>query len=163
MSSSAGGVPNLVRIFLSWAHEDATAKAALMAGLCPHLTSFSDLKVEVLGDDRLLIGHIWHPSLTSMMDSSQYGLLLISAAFLASSYITEQELPRFVGGSATGEALPVLLKPLPMDGSRDLAGIEKLQIFRGRQGQAFTETAGAGRDRFICDLASEIRNRIIGS
>jgi hypothetical protein len=53
------------------------------------------------------------------------------------------------------------LKRVPLDGSRRLAGIEHHQIFRDPDRRWFTETRGGVRERFVLDLATAIRERIM--
>jgi hypothetical protein len=50
--------------------------------------------------------------------------------------------------------------PLPLDGSRELHGIEERLVFR-YHGKAFSELNGAGRDAFASELATQIRRRIL--
>lgn len=79
------------------------------------------------------------------LDGCDYGVLLVSPAFLGSTFILEEELPRFVGESATKGALPVALKRVPLDGSRQLSGVGDHQIFRDAEGRCFSETRGPDR------------------
>ena len=75
-------------------------------------------------------------------------MLLLSPSYVTSRFVITNELPRFVGRAADKAALPVALRgPLPLDGSRELHGIEQKTIFRYR-GKAFSELNGAGRDVF---------------
>jgi hypothetical protein len=55
-------------------------------------------------------------------------------------------------------ALPVALRPVPLEGSRTLSGLDRLQIFTC-QGKAFSELTGAGRDAFASELATQIWRR----
>ncbi len=61
------------------------------------------------------------------IDNCDFGLLLISPAYLASKFITEKELPVFVSGEKL--SIPVMLNPVDFT-RHDLKGLEKKQIFR---------------------------------
>jgi hypothetical protein len=88
-------------------------------------------------------------------------LLLLSPGFFSSSFILREELPRLLG-PGVDKVLPVMLKRVPMDGSRDLHGLDARQVFTGAKGRCFTETRGPSRERFALDLATEIRRRVLG-
>jgi hypothetical protein len=148
------------KLFLSWSRTDRTAKDALIGPLLDHLKSLSGVDVEWWEDSHLRLGERWRRELLARLDECDYGVLLLSPAFLGSSFILDEELPRFVGSRATRGALPVGLKRVPLDGTRELAGVDEYQIFRTDGGRWFTETRGSTRERFVLDLASAIRERI---
>lgn len=152
-----------VKIFLSWTRADETYKDALLERLWPNLGILAGLDFQWWEDTHLCPGEEWFPTLLSRLEEADYGLLLLSPAFFASDFITRFELPRFVGQDATQGALPVMLRQVPRsDPARMLHGVENVQIF-SQQGRSFAELRGASRDRFALDLATRIRERIIGS
>ncbi|MGH3917326.1 MAG: hypothetical protein ACRDTC_28530 [Pseudonocardiaceae bacterium] len=106
-------------------------------------------------------GEGWRQRILARLAVCDYGVLLLSPGFFASSFIAEDELPKFIGPSAVKGALPVGLKRVELDGSRTLHGVECHQIFTS-EGRWFTETRGAGRERFVRDLATAIQRRIRG-
>lgn len=59
--------------------------------------------------------------------------------------------------------VPVMLKPIPMDGAADLAGLEQLQILRNREGRSFSQTRGPTADAFAEQLVSAILAKLNGS
>lgn len=149
------------KLFLSWSRTDRGAKDALIDPLLDHLKILSGVDVDWWEDTHLHIGVPWRRELLARLDGCDYGVLLVSPAFLTGAFILEEELPRFVGERAAKGALPVALKRVPLDGSRNLAGIEAHQVFRDAEGRCFTETRGAVRERFVLDLATAIRGRIM--
>lgn len=149
------------KLFLSWSRGDQAAKDALTGPLLDHLKILSGVDVDWWEDTHLHLGVRWRRELLARLDGCDYGVLLVSPAFLNGAFILQEELPRFVGAGARKGALPVALKPVPLDGSRNLAGIEAHQIFRDAQGRCFTETRGPVRERFVRDLATAIRGRIM--
>lgn len=149
------------KLFLSWSSTDRVAKDALVVPLRDHLKILSGVDVEWWEDTHLRIGVEWRRELLGRLDGCDYGVLLVSPAFLTGTFILEEELPHFVGEDATKGALPVGLRQVPLDGSRDLAGIEDRQVFRDSDRRWFTETRGPVRERFVRDLATAIRERIM--
>lgn len=151
----------VVRLFLSWCHLDQGAKDALIKPLLVDLRILSGVEVQWWEDSHLKIGEQWRQRIIARLAACDYGVLLLSPGFFASSFITEDELPKFIGPDAIKGALPVGLKRVELDGSRTLHGVERHQIFTS-EGRWFTKTRGAGRERFVRDLATAIQQRILG-
>jgi hypothetical protein len=149
------------KLFLSWCHRDLALKQDLLERLEPNLAILDGVKFWWWEDSHLQIGEEWRRGILSRVAQCDYGLLLLSPGFFASKFITTEELPRFVGSAAVKGALPVLLRAVPLDGSRTLHGVEHHQIFTER-GKSYAELTGAERDAFATHLASEIAARILG-
>ncbi|WP_250286077.1 MULTISPECIES: toll/interleukin-1 receptor domain-containing protein [unclassified Frankia] len=145
-------------LFLSWCHDDVAAKRALLEQL--HLDGLAGVRIAWWEDSHLLLGEDWRRQILSRLDHCDYGLLLLSPGFFSSRFILREELPRLLGPSAD-KVLPVMLKRVPLDGSHDLHGVDARQVFAGAGGRCFTETRGAGRERFALDLATAIRRRVL--
>ncbi len=145
-------------LFLSWCHEDAKEKEALLGRL--HLDGLSGVCMSWWEDSRLLLGENWRRQILARLDGCDYGLLLLSPGFFSSRFILEEELPRLLGRDVD-KVLPVMLKRVPMDGSRELHGVDARQIFLGPGGRCFTETRGPGQERFALELATKIRERVL--
>lgn len=153
--------PVVVRLFLSWCHTDRMAKDALIEPLLVNLRILSGVEVHWWEDSHLRIGEEWRQQILARLAVCDYGVLLLSPGFFASTFITGYELPRFVGPGAIRGALPVGLKRIPLDGTRTLHGVDRHQIFTS-EGRWFSETRGAGREKFVGDLATAIQRRILG-
>jgi TIR domain len=153
-------MPRPVRasLFLSWCHQDEAAKQALLDQL--HLDGLSGVRIAWWEDSHLRLGEDWRRQILSRLDACDYGLLLLSPGFFDSSFILGEELPRLLG-PGVDKVLPVMLKRVPMDGSRDLHGVDSRQVFTGSTGRCFTETRGPSRERFALDLATAIRRRVL--
>jgi hypothetical protein len=150
-----------VRVFLSWCHQDATLKDALLRDLLPALGLFSDLDVEWWEDSHLTCGEELLPGIVDRLDEADFGLLLLSTRYFGRAFIRAHELPRFTGPSADRKPLLVALSPLPAFGAEhDLGGVERTLVFT-RNGRSFAELAGAERTRFANDLAAAIRRRAL--
>ena len=149
------------RLFLSWCHRDKKAKKKLVKLLEPHLKTLRGVNVEWWEDSDIRIGENWRLTILANLEKCDYGVLLLSPEFLASKFILDEELPWFVGEHAAKGALPVGLEPVLLDGSRELAGVDRHQVFTDNQGRFFTETSGKARKRFAADLATAIHKRIM--
>jgi TIR domain len=145
---------------LSWSHQDLALKEDLLRRLTPNLSILHGVRAGWWQDSDLLIGDDFRLAIIGELGSCDYGVLLLSPSYVASPFVATYELPRFVGPAADKGALPVALRPLPLDGSRELRGIEQVMIFRYR-GKAFSELNGAGRDGFASELATQIRRRVL--
>jgi hypothetical protein len=147
-------------LFLSWAHADRAAKDSLVNALVVNLQILRDVEIVWWEDAHLVIGDTWRREILARVEECDYAVLLVSPAFLASEFIRDVELPAFVGPSAVKGALPVLLKPVPLDGSREFHGIDRHQLF-SLDSKAFTQTGGARREQFAQALATAIRRRVL--
>jgi hypothetical protein len=158
----SGGDPmgRLVRasLFLSWCHHDIAAKQALLNQL--HLDGLSGVRIAWWEDSDLLLGEDWRRQILGRLDGCDYGLLLLSPGLFNSQFILREELPRLLR-PGVDKVLPVMLKRVPLDGSRDLHGVDGRQVFTGTGGRCFTETRGHSRERFALDLATAIRRRVL--
>jgi hypothetical protein len=150
-------------LFLSWCHADRAAKDALVKPLLDNLRILNNVELRWWEDSHIDLGEDWRRRILARLSECDYGVLLLSPGFFASRFITDHELPAFVGPHAVKGALPVGLKPVPLDGTRRLHGVDRHQIFTlTPAGRFFTETRGADRERFALDLATAIQKRILG-
>jgi len=106
-----------------------------------------------------LVGEKWHDSIQVGLAESAIGLLMVSPAFLASKYVREHELPKFVGAEALKPLIPVGLAPVDFQ-RQDLKGLQDHQIFR-LDGKFFTElTTQAQRERFAYKVYQAMEDRL---
>jgi hypothetical protein len=149
-------------VFLSWCHADRAAKDALVKPLLDNLRILNGVELRWWEDSHINIGENWRRRILARLSEFDYGLLLLSPGFFASGFITDHELPAFVGPRAVKGALPVGMKRVPFDGTRTLHGVDRHQIFTlGPAGRFFAETRGADRERFASDLATAVQKRIL--
>lgn len=116
------------------------------------------------------VGADWHAQIQQAIAECDFGLMLVSPEFLGSSYIQEQELPKFIapdGSAPVGAkiAVPVALAPFSMDKKRsELRGIEHRQIFFGNaRGKpvAYSQCSNPrARDEFALRLYERIMRLI---
>ncbi|MES9859843.1 MAG: toll/interleukin-1 receptor domain-containing protein [Candidatus Thiodiazotropha sp. LLP2] len=98
------------QIFISYSHADKDALARLQV----HMKPFERLnKIDVWSDSNIRTGADWRKEIDAAIDRSAVAILLISADFLASDFVTENELPPLlVAAEKEGvQIIPVILKP----------------------------------------------------
>lgn len=97
---------------ISYAHHDHAGCERLQV----HLTALSrGFGFNIWHDERLDAGYRWHEGILAEIARSDLIVLLVSADFLASSYIHEHELPAIIDRWNRREALvvPVIYKKCP--------------------------------------------------
>ncbi|MBV5328607.1 MAG: TIR domain-containing protein [Chlorobium sp.] len=144
----------LIKLFLSYAHKDKKQKKVFFDLLNERLQTSDEYYFSFSSDSDLLVGETWHNEIRKMIESCDFGLLLLSTSFLASSYIEEHELPNLLD-----KCLPVALDILDLE-RQNLKGLNEKQIFFFNGSKSFTEVRENNRTRFIHELAAQIENRI---
>jgi hypothetical protein len=140
--------------FVSYAHADSADVRKLMAVLDPLFKTSAKFEFSNWSDHEILPGEFWGREIEEALGKAQFGLLLLSPAFLASAFISREELPKLL---AKEMVLPVALHAVPFDGSIDLKGLENRQIFRDSKGNAFDKCRGASNRRtFAMELFGKI-------
>lgn len=97
-------------VFVSYSRQDEAWKDRLVKHL---RVSLDPEVIRVWDDTRIPAGSAWAEELQSAMRGAKLALLLISADYLASSYVREVEMPALLERSRKGElpVLPVLVRP----------------------------------------------------
>ncbi|HBL26284.1 MAG TPA: hypothetical protein DD490_05550, partial [Acidobacteria bacterium] len=98
------------KVFVSYSHEDADDLQDLWTFLAPLQR---EGRVDAWADTRLEGGDAWSAEIDAALDAAGAAVLLISQAFLASTFIAERELPPLLERAAAGRltVLPVFLSP----------------------------------------------------
>ena len=99
-----------LRLFISYSHLDTDCLTRLLVHLRP--LERQGL-VDCWSDRKIRAGDKWKSQLTANLDSAAVAILLVSADFLASDFIVNNELPPLLmKAEANGiRILPVILKP----------------------------------------------------
>ncbi len=143
-----------VRFFVSYAHEDSELPHKLLNKLKIELAAHSRFQFELWTDKEIPLGKKWFAEIQEALEQCDFGLLLVSSAFLGSKFIVKHELPDLL---ETKQVVPVGLKPILFDGSQDLKGLEHRQIFFDEKQKAFSEQRSSEtQERFVRQLFQKI-------
>lgn len=98
------------KLFISYSHKDREYFDRLSVHIKP--LEKQDL-VEAWSDTRISAGQLWRKEIVKALDKTQVAVLLISADFLASDFIVDNELPPLLEKAKADGAtiIPVILKP----------------------------------------------------
>ena len=108
-SSGAKGLP-MPKIFISYSHKDEDWKDRLVT----HLGVLRHQRLLDLWDDRrIAAGKDWHQEIQEAMATANVAILLVSANFLTSAFILNQEIPRLLErrDEEGVRIFPVIIKP----------------------------------------------------
>ncbi len=149
--------------FISYAEADTRLVTPFVDLMKQRLAILKDFEVDAWwARQHLLVGHDWRDEIDVAMAESDFGLFLVSPAFLGSEFIEDVELQHFM---ARTDALlfPIGLTTVNLHTS-NMKGLEDKQIFRFREdgksgGKWFNALSGANRDRFCDQLVDEILQR----
>jgi hypothetical protein len=155
-------VKQKIQYFLSYAHRNSALTQDFIERLDDVLAPSKRFEYWRWQDTDLILGDEWKAQIVEAIENCDFGLLMISPAFLASSFITKSELPKFVSGEKA--SVPVMLQPIDFD-RHDLKGLEKRQIFgfapKGSANpKAYAECRSYRRDAFVLELFRKIERRL---
>lgn len=136
--------PTVNRVFLSYSHKDREFLDRLMVHLRPlERQGLIDLWV----DTRLKAGDKWKRAIEEALSQARVAVLLITADFLASDFIVDNELPPLLANAeAKGtRVIPVILKPCRFVRDKNLSAFQAIndpsaplvQLGHGKQEQIY--------------------------
>jgi WD40 repeat protein len=158
----------VVRFFVSYSRADKQLVDALVKDLNAHFGSSARYELLPWIDRDILVGERWREGIEKAIKDCDFGLMMISPSFFGNTFITEQELPHFVGAEDDPKLKPVLpvgLVPVVI-GSHDLKGLDKHQFFlfqnkRLPEGRYYDQMpAGSKRREFALNLYLAIEKRL---
>ena len=152
----------LVRYFLSYAHADEPLPGKLLAELDKQLRACRHFDFQRWQDTDILLGEKWHDEIQKAARDCDFGLLLVSPAFLGSHYIGEHELPKFISGEKP--FMPVGLCRIDF-AHHDTKGLAESQLFlhgtpRSRTRKYFADCSGKVAGDFAHALFTQITARV---
>ncbi len=151
-----------IKFFVSYAHSNKELASSFLTKLKYQLAPSRKHEYLLWKDTELVVGEEWEKKILEARDNCDFGLLLVSPAFLASKYITEKELPIFVSGAKS--SIPVMLQPVDFL-RHDLKGLDKRKIFRldhegFKEPRAYGECRKQRRDTFALELFQAIEDKL---
>lgn len=151
-----------IKYFVSYAHRNSALTLNFIERLDDVLAPSKRYDYSRWQDTDLILGNEWRAQILEAIENCDFGLLLISPAFLASSFITKSELPKFVSGEKA--SVPVMLQPVDFY-RHDLKGMEERQIFRfapkgAAKPKAYAECRSHRRDAFVLELFRQIESKL---
>jgi hypothetical protein len=152
-----------IHLFVSYASSNKNLTGKFLDGYKEQVAASKHYEYIFWRDTDILVGEKWHEAITQSLEKCDLGLLLVSPAFLGSRYISENELPKFVG-SIGKPLIPIMLQPVDFE-RHDLKGLKKHQIFR-LQGdrfktpKAYGECIGNQRNRFVQVLFRDVEEKL---
>ena len=143
------------RLFISYSHKDGKWLDAVTEQLA---VLEKEGLLSLCEDSKLQVGEDWYQQLNEMMLGARLGLFLISAGFLNSKFIREEEIPRlFTRHEKNGMKIyPLLVEPCPWQRVAWLAKLQLRPQDANRQTRALSTFRGATRTQKIVDVANEI-------
>lgn len=140
MSSPAPSAKRRVRYFVSYTRADGDLPDKLLAELDKLFSACAEFEFQRWQDTHILPGEKWHAEIQKAIAACDFGLLLVSPAFLGNKYIREHELPQFVNADDK-ICIPVGLCQIDLE-NHDLKGLEASQIYlhvppSGKHGKPF--------------------------
>jgi|GEM_PF-2335444 len=112
LARAVGESPALVqrKVFISYSHHDVEWLQRLRI----HLVAIeNDSIIDLWDDTKIAAGAQWKQEITEAINTASIAILLISADFLASDFIRENELPMLLSAAETGglTIIPIILSP----------------------------------------------------
>ena len=152
-----------VKIFVSYARANKKLSRRFIDKFREMVAASRRFEYVFWQDNEILVGENWHAEIQAALDRCDLGMVLISPAFLGSKYITEDELPKFVGNGAK-PLIPVMLQPVDFE-YHDLKGLHEAQIFmldtpNLQAPKAYGQCSNKQRYQFVMDLFRQLEKRL---
>lgn len=106
----ASAKPLRTKVFISYSHEDQSWLERLQVHLKPLEREGC---IDRWDDTRITAGQKWKTEIQKALDQARVAVLLISADFLASDFVAEDELPKLLSAAANEGlvVMPIILAP----------------------------------------------------
>jgi hypothetical protein len=168
MASSDG---KRTKVFVSYSHRDSDWLKRLHVHLRPLVR---DSTIELWDDTHILAGADWRAEIAAAVNSAKVAILLISADFLASDFITTDELPVLLDAAEREGAIiiPIILSPSRFLKTERLAKFQPINstskpiisMSKAKQEEVFLQVADrveitVGRQELRAEL-SDVRQQL---
>jgi len=152
----ADDVPAPLKIFISYSHKDETFKDEL-------ITMLAGLQrrgiVDAWQDRHIEAGDEWNKSIQDVMNHCDLALLLVSADYLASRFIQENEQPKLLQRREEMRlrVIPIIVRTCPWQSEPVLKDLQALP--RDSKAVITFRKENGERDQVWTDIATVIENR----
>ncbi|PZN77080.1 MAG: hypothetical protein DM484_15395, partial [Candidatus Methylumidiphilus alinenensis] len=139
------------RVFISYSHKDEAWKERLHTQLN---VLEQQNQLSIWEDRQIAAGDDWYPAIEKAINSANVAILLISAEFLSSKFITGEEVPRLLARRKKEGLLviPVILSPCAWQAIPWLASIQG----RPKDNKPLSSLPKNKKDQCLADLVLEI-------
>jgi TIR domain len=138
-------------VFISYAHKD---DQSWLDNLLSHLSWLNGQhSVEFWTDRNIEPGDMWHEKIQAALDRAKVAVLLVSPEFLASSYITSNELPKMLQAAET-DGMKIFWIPVRPSAYKH-SPIAKFQAAHAPD-KPLAVLRGAARDQAFVDIGERL-------
>ena len=151
------------KIFISYARANKELTKRFLDKFKEQVAPSKKYKYVFWDDSEIIVGEKWHDEIQNALSECNMGLLLVSPAFLASQYIEENELPKFIRNKSK-PILPVMLQTVDFK-RHDLKGLQKTQIFmldntRFQSSKSYGDCSSQQRIQFVQELFKQVEKKL---
>jgi serine/threonine protein kinase len=144
-------MPTHPTIFISYSREDEDEKEALLT----HLRVLAqDRLIDIWSDDQIGVGDTWQREVEQAMARAAVAILLITADYLASSFIQNEQLPKLLQHCKDGglKIFPVIAKPCAW---QVVSWLKQMET-RPKHGRAVWRNEGRHAHEDLAEIVGEI-------
>lgn len=152
-------------LFISYAKKNHVLANSFMESFKEYVKPSKRFDYKFWQDVDLMPGDKWKDIIEENLSNCDIGILLISTAFLSSTYISEVELKSLINNKKM--IIPVMLSKINFN-HHDLKGLDEYQIFRLNSPdfkcpRSYGELKPKRREDFIDGLFEQMENRLVNS
>ena len=142
-------------VFVSYSYADAGCLTRLQIHLKP---LEQENQIELWDDTRIVAGAKWKEEIEAALERAAIAVLLISADFLASDFVLDNELPPLLQAAEEKGTtiLPVILKPCRFSRDKNLSGFQAINDPRN----PLLSQPEAEQEEMYAKLAERIENEL---
>jgi hypothetical protein len=142
------------KVFISYSHKDAKWMDRLQVHLKPLERKGV---IDLWADTKIAAGARWREEIQAAIESATVAIVLVSADFIASDFISEHELPQILSRAESGGTtiLPIIVGPCLFDGS----GLDVFQTVNPPN-SPLAAMSSVEQEQILVDLALAIQKRL---